>query len=666
MKLFFNPSLSVVVFYISVLIFTGCSLNSDSESDQKNPPIAIQGRGEVTKNTKDEKSIVPALLQASSKFSRSEETPIAPDILQISSSDYHSCAVTSLGVKCWGSGNTEIDVPKDLRNPKQVSTSSNYSCAIADGGVTCWGNTRSGQIGFIAKRLIAPTGLKNPSQVSVGIDHACAVTDDGVQCWGESGNGDVSVYERIPDLKNPTQIAVGDKISCAIDDQGLHCWDHIYYSHELFKKDELANLKKPLQISVGPSNFPSGDIHVCVLTIDGIQCFGNKYTAESVPVGLRNPSQVAVGDYHTCALTDDGVQCWKHVEPNWGVVELIVPAGLKNPTQVSVGSEFACALTSEGVVCWGRNDSGELDIPGRFGDCTHQSSIKSEALCAFDQIIFQSANSSIEREHQVLTRLGYQELGASKVTDIKEIVCDSASIEKCSLISLSALYVNDSHFGILKAVLKIRNSKQQIVNRISVESVEPAALNIAAPSYLVGHYSFVGEYQFSDVIEVVEITRSQMNADETLLAQAKANGFDCQNGASRGYYCTRKADSNDARLPNIHKDPRRSITFGPLQSSQGFNYLKGMDLTSQWIEGSAWDKYHQNGLSYLRTNGQATTVKVNYVSWKGGSNTYFTYDAVDTIYYHYKYSMTKQAPMVGLPFWSYLIYSASLKYQKDL
>tara|TARA_B100002003_G_scaffold8059_1_gene7165 strand:- start:226 stop:627 length:402 start_codon:yes stop_codon:yes gene_type:complete len=73
------------------------------------------------------------------------DIPALSNPVQVSTGDYHTCAVDAAGVQCWGSNsNGQTDVPA-LSNPVQVSTGDYHTCAVDDAGVQCWGDTSQGQ-----------------------------------------------------------------------------------------------------------------------------------------------------------------------------------------------------------------------------------------------------------------------------------------------------------------------------------------------------------------------------------------------------------------------------------------------------------------------------------------------------------------------------------------
>ena len=142
------------------------------------------------------------------------------DVVSVSAGSNHTCAVTSDGAAfCWGDGlsgklgdgstanrSTPVQVKGvegtgTLSDVVSVSASSSHTCAVtSDGAVFCWGAGGNGELGNgLNSGSLTPvqvTGvggegfLSGVVSVASGFIHACAVTSDGaVFCWGSGRNG---------------------------------------------------------------------------------------------------------------------------------------------------------------------------------------------------------------------------------------------------------------------------------------------------------------------------------------------------------------------------------------------------------------------------------------------------------------------------------------------
>jgi hypothetical protein len=131
-----------------------------------------------------------------------------------------SCALTALGVRCWGASESgRIGLPEGEVwggvAPTTVAGTAGatsvsigalgcFGCALGAGGVvSCWGCNASQQIAGLgeaaspsARRIDA---LPPATAVSVGSEHACALGADGaVRCWGANESGQLGLGSDIP------------------------------------------------------------------------------------------------------------------------------------------------------------------------------------------------------------------------------------------------------------------------------------------------------------------------------------------------------------------------------------------------------------------------------------------------------------------------------------
>ncbi|MCX4242723.1 RCC1 domain-containing protein [Paraliomyxa miuraensis] len=153
-------------------------------------------------------------------------------------------------------------------------------------------------------------------------------------------------------------------------------------------------------VSPGAAEVVAGDEHVCARWHTGaIKCWGvftsgrlgyagqaqnvgdDETPADRPFVDVGAPvTQLALGPDFTCALLDTAeVKCWGvnlygqlgqgHVG-ELGLLEepaAIAPIdfGADVPLQIAAGGEHACAVMQSGALrCWGRNDYGQIGLPG--------------------------------------------------------------------------------------------------------------------------------------------------------------------------------------------------------------------------------------------------------------------------------------------------------------
>jgi len=178
-------------------------------------------------------------------------------VAAISLGDYHSCALLSTGgISCWGknssqqTGTTPVGVTYQVAptatsitsGATAVSAGGFHTCAIVSGGLKCWGDNTSGQLGTAgvpAQNSQAPLDVpgltSGVTSVSSGELHVCAVVGGTVQCWGDNtygqlGNGATSTTPTtspaaVPGLSGVANVASGFVFSCArLSDQTVKCW----------------------------------------------------------------------------------------------------------------------------------------------------------------------------------------------------------------------------------------------------------------------------------------------------------------------------------------------------------------------------------------------------------------------------------------------------------
>ena len=212
-------------------------------------------------------------------------TPQLNNPIQISSGDGHSCVIDDVGVRCWGKADHgQLDSP-NLVNPYEVGAGELFTCALDELGVSCWGDNQFGQ-------LLVPV-LSNPYSLSVGSNHACVTDDTGVHCWGNNSHGQLSV----PDLKNPAMVSAGHLNTCAIDKNGLVCW-----GNESSGLLELPILINPYRVEVGSEN-------ICAKDMSGVQCWGENTDGSFNVPNLQSPYLGRMYGGHICLIDENQVNC---------------------------------------------------------------------------------------------------------------------------------------------------------------------------------------------------------------------------------------------------------------------------------------------------------------------------------------------------------------------
>ena len=277
------------------------------------------------------------------------------DVVEISSGDFHSCALRSNGtVWCWGSNTTSYfgagrlgdNTAVDRLAPVQVvdvggigflgdvvkiSAGNENSCALkSNGTVWCWGYNLYGEVGDGTTtyhnspvQVVGPGGsgfLGGVAEIAMGGFHACArKTDNTVWCWGMNSSGGLGNNTDI-DSNTPVQvvgaggsgflgsvvkISSGEDHSCALRTDGaVWCWGNNYYGS--LGDNTTTNRLVPVQVLglggagflTGVSDISGGQTHTCAIKTDGTAwCWGNNAEGmlgnNSSGGSLLTPVQVA-------------------------------------------------------------------------------------------------------------------------------------------------------------------------------------------------------------------------------------------------------------------------------------------------------------------------------------------------------------------------------------
>lgn len=168
--------------------------------------------------------------------------------------NYHSCALRSTAVYCWGSGGNvgalgsatvqQSNVPvqvASLTSPlSSLTLAGTHACVVANGGVRCWGQNESGQLGngttTASATPVTPTGLASGvRRVLTAYSHSCAELDSHQwKCWGNNAAGQLGTGDTVSSLvpvaanyipTDAVDVALGTNFTCyAKASGGASCW----------------------------------------------------------------------------------------------------------------------------------------------------------------------------------------------------------------------------------------------------------------------------------------------------------------------------------------------------------------------------------------------------------------------------------------------------------
>jgi len=344
-------------------------------------------------------------------------------VTDVAAGTYHSCAVVSGGLQCWGANGqgqlgdntkTARTTPIAIFQPNSgvtaVSTGWSHTCAVVSGGVKCWGRNNAFQLGdgTTTQRLLPVDAIPantGATAISAGVSSTCAVVSGGVQCWGNmdsgvSGNGDsnglVSTpYQTLPAGSGATSVSVGTSTACAIVSNSLWCWGDNstgMYGNGTTNGSDSGGY--PLSVSFtdpGLTAVSVGWSHVCAVISGGVQCWGRN-NAGQLGDGTTNDSidrvtaiaansgatSVTASASNTCAAVAGGVKCWGKNDQNQlgngdtstqSIPVDIIPAS-SGVTSVKSFWWHTCAIVSSAVKCWGYNNAGQTGDSRKINNST--------------------------------------------------------------------------------------------------------------------------------------------------------------------------------------------------------------------------------------------------------------------------------------------------------
>ena len=353
---------------------------------------------------------------------------VAPAITgwdRVSAGANHTCGIAGGTLYCWGrnsAGQTSRPDETVTVEPHavagtgwaEVGAGGFFTCGIRADGTSrtlwCWGSNGDGQLGGGAPndtpraepgevQTSDGTTFQDWDAVTVGSDHACGLRGGQLYCWGRNASGELgraSAEPREPAIGPVTAsgvamwtaVSAGNAFTCAIGDGRPYCWG-TGDNGEVVGEPLGSNVPVQIDPQDGWTAIAAGDDGACGVRDGRVLCWGANHAGQlgigslddrlspaTEAASLRGALAVAHGNQFACAL--DGNQaawCWGAstqgqigdgtVATKWSPTRIGSLGGWRD---VAAGFEHTCAVRDgdggRELYCWGRNDGGQLGVPG--------------------------------------------------------------------------------------------------------------------------------------------------------------------------------------------------------------------------------------------------------------------------------------------------------------
>lgn len=249
----------------------------------------------------------------------------------------HTCALAGGGVRCWGDGargqlgtglTSSLSAPSvpaiasgaPLAGVTSIAAGGERTCALVADGVRCWGD------GVPEAQL--PEGFRGPAtQLSVGVGFACAAFSEprAVRCSGADDRGQSAAKQPVLTGAAVVGMSAGAKHACVVlEDGSVQCWGANDFGQ--LGDGTTTDSRVPALVQGLPpaAEVKAGATHTCArLRNKTVACWGDNRahqlvngtsqpSSKPLPVqGLMSVVELAVaGDSGCVRMTEGEVRCW--------------------------------------------------------------------------------------------------------------------------------------------------------------------------------------------------------------------------------------------------------------------------------------------------------------------------------------------------------------------
>ena len=392
----------------------------------------------------------------------------------ITSGSTHSCGIDAGKAYCWGNGlsgqlgsgsstqsliATPVATSTGLagKTVTAISAGGYHTCAIASGTVYCWGLNTNGQLGNgtttksqvpVAVNTSGVLAGKAVTGITVGAFHSCAIADSRAYCWGlnssgQLGNGSTAQSSSPVEVtasgvlldKTVTTISAGSSHTCVAASNLAYCWGNNGYGQ--LGNNSTADSNVPVAVDVTTKekgNFISslkdqvvikitaGSTHTCAIAGNKAHCWGNNTngqlgnnstTQSLVPVfvsldGIAGNavSDISAGTSHSCVVAANNAYCWGNNTNgqlgNNSTTQSLVPvfvddSGVLSGRQellIAAGSSHTCVISDSISFCWGSGAEGRLGSNATNDTTTAQRTFVAVPLSSTNYRLYENIDSA--------------------------------------------------------------------------------------------------------------------------------------------------------------------------------------------------------------------------------------------------------------------------------